>query len=90
MIKTIHKYGLKFQEFSVEIPKNAQILKVGAIPKPVMWVLLDPFAEKERREFYLAMTGEKFDASDYTYIDSGWTTDIFVFHLFERQLGPSG
>jgi len=87
MIKTIHKYPLKLQEFSLEIPRNAQILKVGAIPNPVMWVLLNPFAEKERREFYTALTGDKFDASDYTYIDTAWTSDIFVFHLFERRLG---
>lgn len=60
---TIWKYELPYDvEFTLDVPRDAQILKVetqytGPSEKMTMWALVDTDAEKETRHFRLGGTG---------------------------------
>jgi hypothetical protein len=91
MAKVIWKYNIPIADdnFSIEIPKGAHILKVALqYGQPVMWVMVDNIAETEERKFFIAGTGEPLTNHDIanpeTYIDTFLTMDDrFVLHLFD-------
>lgn len=95
-MRTIWKYTpLSFpQPMPIEMPKGARILKVGAQNENlVFWALVDPAAEKEKREFFLIGTGHKMlDAIDgATYLGSAMLNDgHLVLHLFETTAKEKG
>jgi hypothetical protein len=85
MAKVIWKYEILIEnDFDVEMPKGAQILKVALQHgKPVMWALVDAAAEKEIRHFFVVGTGY-FLNNDGKHIDTFlMDQDRLVLHLFE-------
>jgi len=89
MNKKVFKYVLRIDDrITLNLPKGAEVLTVQTqYNQPCLWVLVDPFAAKEKRVFRLAGTGHpiSFDmGSDYKYINSFQMDDgALVFHLFE-------
>lgn len=92
-MNTIWKYSLQSApNFSIEMPRGAQILTVQLQGgRPYLWALVNPDAVLEPRYFFLAPTGESFVPPALDYIgtfqmDGG----AFVAHLFEHLLAPIG
>ena len=98
-MKTVWKYqiqlGLKknfeedLSEWTVEIPKGAQILSIQAqFGQPVFWALIDTEAELIKRKFRIFSTGEKIPVGTMygKYVHHG-TLQIeggrWAWHLFE-------
>lgn len=86
---SIEEGGVRYSDsFSMDLPAGAQPLAVDGFDDYVLlYVLVDPAAELERRDFWLVETGkQKMDAKDYLhYIGSFGSKDRhMVFHLFER------
>lgn len=83
----VYKYPVKMTNyFEVEMPKDAEILKVDVQHgQPFMWALVDPENEEmERIRFRRAGTGNDIKEDDIIYrgtffVDGG----KFVYHLFE-------
>lgn len=77
--------------FTMKLPSGAQPLSVDASGEAcLLYVLIDPEAELEDREFRLVQTGiHKLDGSEFLqHISSFGSKDRqFVFHLFERISG---
>jgi hypothetical protein len=85
MAKVIWKYTIPFKnEFAIEMPKGALILKAATqYGHPVMWALVDPAVEKEKRAFFMVETGASFSKAGQ-YIGSFLMhNDTYVIHLFE-------
>jgi hypothetical protein len=71
-------------EGPVLIPKNAKILAIHEqYPSICIWALVDPFAEKELRDFVVISTGSHF-AQFGPYIGTVFTRGDLVYHVFER------
>ena len=97
MVKTIYKYVIPFRggEVSVQIPKDAVLLKSGfqvVVTTPILcvWALVDPNAEKEERRFRIHETGHTLP-DDSVAVGAAigefeyWETLIerdFVWHIF--------
>lgn len=85
-MKKVFKYTFQGErEFSLDLPKGAQILKVDTDVdnEYCIWALVDPDAEKENRNFVIFMTGEGF-IGDVNYIGTFFTMGKrLVCHLFE-------
>lgn len=67
----------------IEMPKGAQVLHValqGATAH--IWVLVDPEAPREERNFVVVGTGWNFDSAGHRYIGT-WFENWLVWHLFE-------
>jgi hypothetical protein len=83
-LRTVWKFQMLGRAFGVQMPCGARVLTVQLQnDDPVIWALVDPLAPAETREFYMAMTGESFDAEGYEYVgtyQAGW----FVGHLFAK------
>jgi hypothetical protein len=86
----IWKYEILIgDDFAIEMPKGAQILKVALqYGKPVMWALIDKDAkETEIRHFFLLGTGHLINnivSNSVNYIDTFlMEQDRLVLHLFE-------
>lgn len=86
MKKVIWKFDLDLdREFTIELPKGAQILKIDTqLGAGRMWALVDSTAATELRKFEIHGTGNPFDATNREYIGS-WITNVgnYVWHLFE-------
>lgn len=86
--KQVFKYQFAIDdEFELEMPKGAQILRVACQQSmPMLWALVDASAEKEVRRFAVYGTGhpiEHFDQRIHvaTFFMAGGK---LVWHLFER------
>ena len=91
MAMTIWKYDVGTEHrsssiFSLEMPEGARVLTMQMQSgSPQLWVLVDPKAERELRQFVTYGTGRPIpSAEDLTYISTvqGYNSS-FVFHLFE-------
>jgi hypothetical protein len=85
MAKVIWKYAIPVDhEFTIKMPKGALILKAATqYGLPVMWAMVDPAAEKEKRAFFIVETGVSFSKAGQ-YIGSFLMhNDTYVIHLFE-------
>jgi hypothetical protein len=70
-----------------QIPRDAEVLDAQVQNEVgVMWVLVNPYNDKELRSFVLYPTGQfEFDSSSLTYISTLQYDDgEFVLHLFEK------
>lgn len=67
------------------LPRGAEILHVGAQDEvPTMWVLLDPAALHDPREFFVYGTGHPIDEEGLVHLGTVQTNAGFVWHVFER------
>lgn len=91
-MKTIWKYTVHWDEFTLEMQRGAQVLSVqvqDGVPR--MWAIVDPGAATETRHFRLVGTGHTInDTEELRFIG---TFQIhggeLVFHLFERVEDPN-
>jgi hypothetical protein len=87
-MKTIWKYNVGADDFSVEMPKGAQVLDVqfqGNLAQ--MWALVNPDNEMETRQFITYGTGHPIiNSSSLEYVGT-FQADWLVIHLFERNSG---
>lgn len=95
-MKTVWKYGVPNKgEFSVMMPKGAEVLSVQEQPHlgPAainMWALVDTEAEKTMRKFFVIGTGhatgtKRLGRSVGTFqLDRG----RLIYHLFEEKPLP--
>lgn len=88
MKKAIWKFELTPDNNLYEMPKGAKILCVQTQnEKPMVWALVDPDAEKEKRELIIIPTGaELFSnmADNMLYIGTFQVGGgSLVFHVFE-------
>ena len=85
-MKTIWKYDVGADIFSLEMPKGAQILTIQMQgDSPQLWAMVDPKVEHELRRFVTYGTGHPIpNSDDLTYISTiqGYNGAL-VFHLFE-------
>lgn len=82
----VYKYELRNKESEIDIPKNANILKVDVQRNiPVLWAIVneDNFEHKVKRNFVRFMTGEKFSAMGLRWLGTFYIGDL-VFHQFEK------
>ena len=88
-MKTIFKYNISINDCqTIEMPKDAEILKTGVQNgKMVLWALVNPEYGKEQRWFRLIGTGHKITdeiSNNMHYIGTFLLYgDSMVFHLFE-------
>jgi hypothetical protein len=91
-MKTVWKYALSPDEFTIEMPRGAQVLSAdnqgGSL---CMWALVDPAEPLEARRFLLAGTGHELErAEELRFVG---TLQMYggklVFHLFERVEDPN-
>jgi hypothetical protein len=90
-MRTIWKYPVSVVDrFSLDLPKGYMFLDVQVQREmPMLWVLVDAEAEKERVDFAVVGTGNPFpDPDEGEY----WSIGTFqmcggalVFHLFYRN-----
>ena len=86
-MKAVWKYEVPSSPgaFEKALPIAAEILTVACQHnRPVMWVLVDPDAEKEYRSFFIAETGKSIDHAPLkpigtVQLDGG----SYVLHVFE-------
>ena len=74
---------------TLTMPKGATLLNLGEQGNEAcMWMLVDPEAEKEQRQFLSVPSGVEFEASDTTYLGTAHMTEKdgtpFVVHIFEH------
>ena len=84
--RIIYKYSIESKPFVLQLPEDAEILKVGIQnDEPKMWVLQDKWKPLVIRMFCLIATGQRFDYNDVKkYIDTIFLKNSsLVFHLFE-------
>jgi len=91
--KTIWKYNVGADEFSIQMPIGAQVLDVqlqNGLAQ--MWALVDPTAEMTTRQFATYGTGHPINADDHTELNYVGTFQcgILVFHLFEVHPNRGG
>jgi len=86
-MKTIWKFKIELEDtFSIEMPKDAEILTIQEQESLIqMWALLNPNAEKEIRNFEIFGTGHPVGEGVRKYIGTFQLREgRLVFHLFER------
>ena len=86
MGKTVWKYSVVEGLFGRMMPKGAKVLSVHMQERPQMWVLVDPMAEAEERQFVAIGTGHKHATVDLSgrFIGTYVYPEIHdVYHLFE-------
>lgn len=87
--KVVYKYKLEILT-DIELPRDAKPLKIMYVGDDAyIWFLLDPTANKIVRQFIVMPTGVEFDATNTQYIDTFFTKEGFVFHVFEKRTTPS-
>ena len=80
MKRSIYKYSLT--DGVVSMPKNARILKVGMQDDiPCLWASVDPYAEREHREFTTLGTGSLIP-DRWEYVGTIFDRQ-YVWHVFE-------
>ena len=83
---TVHKFRIPLcDEFSLDLPVGAQIIRVGVQKfEPQMWVLVDTEARQVRRDFIVRGTGHGIRQSRPVHLGTFFMNgDSLVFHLFE-------
>jgi hypothetical protein len=90
MAKTIWKYSISYN-CSIVMPKGAKILDVQEQHGEVcLWVLVNPMADTENRNFVAYRTGFPLDEEYGTYIGtcllSGGDLVLHVFETTGKQL----
>ncbi len=90
-MKQIWKYNIKTEDFQLEIPKDGRVISIdNQVGQGVMYVLVDPKAEKTKRKFVVRETGK--DISDADLMTQQYLgtlmllKDQYVIHLFEELL----
>jgi len=86
-MRQIWKYPLDLEQTAINMPKDAQVLAVQAQGTvPMLWAMVDPEAELERRQFYTFDTGHNIpDDLILSFIDTFQIRDgMYVFHVFEE------
>ena len=80
-MRTIYKYALPFgDEVSVQMPKDASILKFGiqsvidSKPEIVVWSIVDTEAEMEERRFRIVGTGHPLEDNTIGHVLEDYTT----------------
>lgn len=87
MNKTVYKYPLKSSTTAVELPKDAQLLKVDdQHGKITLWALVSPDNAPEVRNIEVFGTGHSIsDPDTLKYINTFFVQGgNYVFHAFER------
>ena len=77
---------------SILMPKGAQILSVQTQQgSPVIWAIVDPAADKEKRIFSVYGTGHNMPKDGLKYVGT-WqeSNQYLVWHLFEVVNHPQG
>lgn len=84
-MKIIYKYKLNHTQIA-RIPKGAEILKLAIQNEYLcLWALVDDQKDIELRTFHIFATGYEIDPSlNLNYIDTFFTEDGLVFHVFEE------
>ena len=84
----VYKYEVPVSDyFTIEMPVGARILSIQTqFKRTCIWALVDPNAEKQKRNFRLCGTGHIMDDSILAFIgtcqiDNGQ----LVFHVFEIE-----
>lgn len=86
MSQVIYKYQVLIDDqFSIDLPKGAQVLSVGVQhDRPYVWVLQDPGAPLYRRLFAVATTGNPLPPGCDKFIGTFQLMGgRFIGHLFE-------
>jgi len=92
MSSAVWKYTLDPADFrggfiALDMPHGARVISVAEqFGEIAMWALVDPQAEKIKREFYVAGTGHLVpDETQGSYVGSAQLSGgVLVFHVFER------
>ena len=80
----IYKYPVSIGTFIHAMPKGAEVLCVQMQEhNPQMWVLVNPKAEAERREFIVVGTGHSYTTLSGSRYIGTFQDSSFVWHLFE-------
>ena len=86
--KTIWKFPVQHGAFGQAMPNGARVLTVQLQEgRPYMWVLCNPGAELETRQFQVVGTGWSSDLDHWRYLGT-WQGDGMVWHLFEPGQCP--
>ncbi len=90
-MKQIWKYRINIENFELEIPEDGRIISIdNQHGNGVMYVLVNPIAEKKKRKFIVRTTGEDIQDMDLMtqqYIGTMMLLkDNYVIHLFEELL----
>ena len=93
-MRTIYKYALPFgDEVSVQMPKDASILKFGiqsvidSKPEIVVWAIVDTESEMEERRFRIVGTGHPLEDDTTAHcadIPCEWDY-VYFDTLFDRR-----
>lgn len=86
-MKVVWKYAIPIEDdFTIEMPNNAQILKIDMqAGEPYLWTLADALRISTKRYFKLVGTGHPFDDNGYWYVGTFQLLEgAAVFHLFEK------
>jgi len=88
MTSVIFKYKLEAGDKTIiPLPKEAQILKAGAIGEDIfIWAIVNLKNEEENRTIVAKTTGYSFieDDEKLNYINSVIMDNKLVFHIFEE------
>lgn len=92
-MKTVWKYTMDMAKIqTIRMPQGAEILHVEVQMRcPCIWVLVDPTAPYEDREFQLAGTGHSINHSDKQLKHIGTCVlngGMLVIHVFELKPLP--
>lgn len=86
-MKQILKWSLQPGHFTMSLPNNTAILKVGTQGNnAVFWGITDKNASSIETKFYVAMTGENLpdDINEYTYLGTDQLPSGIAFHAFVK------
>lgn len=86
-MRTIYKYSIPIERyFDLNLPLGAEILTFQTQNgQPMIWALVNPENEMERRFFTIHGTGQP-DYSEYSKAYIGTIqTGMLVWHLFETK-----
>jgi len=83
-MKKVYKYPIPKEDYSLELPENFKILKIGVQKNsPKMWILVDTDKIKRKQKFIVLPTGIEVPVNT-EYIDSFLLKDgELVFHVFK-------
>ena len=87
-MRTIYKYEIDPKVPDMEMPVNAEILKVAFQGDAFcLWAVVDTGNDMETRFIHAFGTGHEIHQNmgvDYRYIGTGFMHNGLVFHAFER------
>ncbi len=81
-MKTINKYTLDSQDWTLQLPKGAELLTVQLQNGiPTLWALVNPMTVTEERHICIVGTG--WDVEDNMKYITTYMDGYFVWHVFE-------